>query len=129
MQGAKGILVNITAGSDLSIGEFEEVGNAVKAFASENATVVVGTVIDDNMNGELRVTIVATGIGQLEVAGEMTLVSSADQAQQSTVEETDIDRLRLAMPVKKVVGGDVSVSDGNDLKYLDVPAFLRRQNN
>src|SRR5690606_5388808 len=63
LSGAKGILVNITAGLDISIEEFETVGNAVKAFASENATVVVGAVIDPNMQDELRVTVVATGIG------------------------------------------------------------------
>ena len=63
MSGAKGILVNITAGLDLTIEEFEIVGNAVKAFASENATVVVGAVIDPEMSDELRVTVVATGIG------------------------------------------------------------------
>jgi len=63
LSGAKGILVNITAGLDLTIDEFEIVGNAVKAFASENATVVVGAVIDPDMSDELRVTVVATGIG------------------------------------------------------------------
>lgn len=63
LSGAKGILVNITAGLDISIEEFEIVGNAVKSFASENATVVVGAVIDPEMTDELRVTVVATGIG------------------------------------------------------------------
>lgn len=64
LSGARGILVNVTAGMDMSIGEFEEVGNTVKEFASDNATVVVGTVIDPEMTGELRVTVVATGLGQ-----------------------------------------------------------------
>ncbi|WP_105188506.1 cell division protein FtsZ [Pseudoalteromonas sp. T1lg48] len=63
LTGAKGILVNITAGMDLSIEEFEIVGNHVKALASENATVVVGTAIDMEMSDELRVTVVATGLG------------------------------------------------------------------
>jgi cell division GTPase FtsZ len=63
--GAAGILVNVTAGMNLSIGEFEEVGNTIKEFASENATVVVGTVIDPDMKDELRVTVVATGLGRL----------------------------------------------------------------
>ncbi|MEJ2095244.1 MAG: cell division protein FtsZ, partial [Gammaproteobacteria bacterium] len=63
LMGAHGILVNVTAGMDLGIGEFEEVGNTVKEFASENATVVVGTVIDPDMRDELRVTVVATGLG------------------------------------------------------------------
>ena len=63
LQGAKGVLVNITAGLDMSIGEFEEVGEAVKDFTCENATVVVGTVIDPNMKDEMRVTLVVTGLG------------------------------------------------------------------
>ena len=61
LSGAHGILVNVTAGLDLAIGEFEEVGRIVKEFASEDATVVVGTVIDPEMSNELRVTVVATG--------------------------------------------------------------------
>src|SRR3990167_6804374 len=64
ISGARGILVNITAGLDMSIGEFEEVGNAIKEFASEDATVVIGTVIEPEMREELRVTVVATGLGQ-----------------------------------------------------------------
>ena len=63
LSGARGILVNITSGMDLTMGEFEEVGNTVKAFASDNATVVVGTVIDQQMDDKVRVTVVATGIG------------------------------------------------------------------
>lgn len=63
LAGAHGILVNVTAGLDLSIGEFEEVGNIVKEYASEDATVVVGTVIDPDMSNQIRVTVVATGLG------------------------------------------------------------------
>src|SRR5690606_41870093 len=61
---AHGILVNVTAGMDLSIGEFQEVGSIVKQFASDDATVVVGTVIDPDMSDELRVTVVATGLNR-----------------------------------------------------------------
>jgi cell division protein FtsZ len=68
LAGARGILVNVTAGLDLSIGEFEEVGNIVREFASEDATVVVGTVIDPELSNELRVTVVATGLGRLQPA-------------------------------------------------------------
>src|SRR4030095_16174458 len=64
LAGAHGILVNVTAGLDLSIGEFEEVGSTVKEFAAEDATVVVGTVIEPDMQGELRVTVVATGLNR-----------------------------------------------------------------
>ncbi len=65
--GARGILVNITCGLDMAIGEFEEVGNVVRQFAADDATVVVGTAIDANLEGELRVTVVATGLGQQQV--------------------------------------------------------------
>ncbi len=64
LAGAKGILVNITAGMSLSIGEFDEVGNTVRDFADDDATVVVGTVIDPELDAELRVTVVATGLGE-----------------------------------------------------------------
>lgn len=64
LAGARGILVNITAGMDMAIGEFEEVGNVVRQFAADDATVVVGTAIDESLEGELHVTVVATGLGQ-----------------------------------------------------------------
>src|SRR5476649_2507037 len=64
LSGAQGILVNVTAGMDLSIGEFQEVGNVIKQFASDDATVVVGTVIDPEMSSQIRVTVVATGLGK-----------------------------------------------------------------
>src|SRR5699024_4987753 len=63
LNGARGILVNVTAGMNLSMKEFEEVGTTVADLASEDATVVIGTVIDPDMNEELRVTVVATGLG------------------------------------------------------------------
>ncbi|MCG7949580.1 MAG: cell division protein FtsZ, partial [Candidatus Thiodiazotropha taylori] len=64
LAGAKGILVNITAGLNLAIGEFDEVGTTVREFADEDATVVVGTVIDPDMQNDMRVTVVATGLGE-----------------------------------------------------------------
>src|SRR3974390_851447 len=78
LAGAHGILVNITAGLDLAIGEFEEVGRIVKEFASEDATVVVGTVIDPEMSTELRVTVVATGLGSNAVARSAAATAARD---------------------------------------------------
>ena len=63
LSGAKGLLVNITAGLDLSLGEFSEVGEAIEEIACDDATVVIGTVIDPTMTDELKVTVVATGLG------------------------------------------------------------------
>lgn len=124
LAGARGILVNVTAGMDMAIGEFEEVGNAIKGFASENATVVVGTVIDPELSGELRVTVVATGLGQgLEHAEKPKLV-----VDRSNNGEVDYDKLdRPAVMRKKVVGERFEAEPGANLDYLDIPAFLRRQ--
>ena len=124
LSGARGILVNVTAGMDLAIGEFEEVGNTIKAFASENATVVVGTVIDPELSGELRVTVVATGLGNgLDRTEKPKLV--VDRGNNG---EVDYDKLeRPAVMRKKVVGERFDAEPGANLDYLDIPAFLRRQ--
>lgn len=126
LSGARGLLVNITAGMDLSIGEFDEVGNTVKEFASENATVVVGTVIDPEMSGEMRVTIVATGLGQAsrEESSRVKLVQAAGGG--GAVDYRDFDRptvMRNQQTEKK----DISAAMEKDPDYLDIPAFLRRQ--
>ncbi|MGV8922917.1 MAG: cell division protein FtsZ [Thermomonas sp.] len=65
LQGANGILVNITAGPDFTMAEFDEVGRTIEAFASEDATVVIGTVLDPDMQDEVRVTVVATGLNRV----------------------------------------------------------------
>ncbi len=129
LSGARGILVNVTAGLDMSIGEFEEVGNTVKEFASENATVVVGTVIDPAMSDELRVTVVATGLGR-----EREINTSMDeQAVKLVVDKTangDMDYAQLDKPTvirQKKVAGDATADVQNNMDYLDIPAFLRRQ--
>jgi cell division protein FtsZ len=135
LMGAAGILVNVTAGMNLSIGEFEEVGNVVKEFASENATVVVGTVIDPDMNDELRVTVVATGLGlpqqmQAPVPEEpkMKVVAPAEKKADGELDYHQLERPTFARN-KRVVGGDFSTAPNydTDLEYLDIPAFLRRQ--
>jgi cell division protein FtsZ len=83
LAGAQGILVNVTAGLDLSIGEFEEVGTIVKAYASEDATVVVGTVIDPEMSNQIRVTVVATGLG-----GSVTARGRGEASREVRIERT-----------------------------------------
>ncbi len=135
LSGARGILVNVTAGMDMSIGEFEEVGNSIKAFSADNATVVVGTVIDPDMSGEMRVTVVATGIGigraAQEEKPEIKLVRP-DQEKIGTIptiDKTAIVEEEIVMESQKVAGGDFHPgAEAEDLKYLDIPAFLRRQN-
>ncbi|AHX59354.1 cell division protein FtsZ [Aeromonas media] len=127
LAGARGILVNITAGMDMTIEEFETVGNAVKAFASENATVVVGTVIDPEMHDELRVTVVATGIGA-ERKPDITLVKNnmvqERPARQPLISEALQSRVMEEAPAK-VVNAEPRARREPD--YLDIPAFLRKQ--
>jgi len=130
LAGARGILVNITAGMDISIDEFETVGNAVKAFASENATVVVGAVIDMDMTDELRVTVVATGIGA-ESKPDITLVNPMPIAEPKVVGAD----YTPAAPQVSTAAETVTMTDSNAQKavatdldtYLDIPAFLRKQ--
>ncbi len=124
LAGARGILVNVTAGQDLSIGEFEEVGSAIKDFASEDATVVVGTVIDKELQGELRVTVVATGLGvKAQSAKPVRLVERTNNG--------DVNYKQYDTPTairdKKAVGDGLAHDKDFDSEYLDIPAFLRRQ--
>jgi cell division protein FtsZ len=133
LQGAKGILVNITAGLDLSIGEFAEIGNVIEEFASGDATVVVGTVIDPEMTNELRVTVVATGLG---LPASIANTKEAKPAPTKVI----VDNTRRAPPVaeRPTTGGlraNTQASSAalaaplgdKELEYLDIPAFLRRQ--
>jgi len=122
LNGAKGILVNITAGLDLSIGEFDEVGTTIKQFASENATVVVGTVIDPEMSGEMRVTIVATGLGQTGAAE-----SSRIKLVQNAMGHVDYKELERPTVMRQKSGQGKLETPPDDPDYLDIPAFLRRQ--
>jgi cell division protein FtsZ len=137
LMGANGILVNVTAGLDLGIGEFEEVGNTIKEFASENATVVVGTVIDPDMRDELRVTVVATGLnnGQKKSAEKPSLVhvnTGSSAAASATGTDTAGAAVNLDTPtvIRRRATGQPRTAGGNtadDMDYLDIPAFLRRQ--
>jgi len=152
LQGARGILVNITAGMDLSLGEFSDVGDTIEEFASNDATVVVGTVIDPEMSGELRVTVVATGLGAEHEAlydkpgsgfesGEKMVGQMTAQPDYSSLDRPTV--MRKPQSVRSVAKPAASISssvgmkptlqreakplDERDMEYLDIPAFLRRQ--
>ncbi|WP_199610718.1 cell division protein FtsZ [Flocculibacter collagenilyticus] len=150
LSGAKGILVNITAGMDISIEEFETVGNAVKAFSSENATVVVGAVIDPEMTDELRVTVVATGIGgeakpdiqlvsgmaskpvetkvpEYKATGSYDNSSAAPIIERTTAVPQQQVQAQPQMQAQPVSSQNVATSPNADADYFDIPAFLRKQ--
>ena len=126
--GAQGILVNVTAGLDLSIGELDDVGSTITNMASDDATVVVGTVIDSEMaNGELRVTLVATGLGNLKVEEKPVPTLAPVKKSEAKVVE-DYDKPTFVRNNKKIVGDTIEMDGGKDsMEYLEIPAFLRRQ--
>mgnify|MGYP001128215314 FL=1 len=127
LQGARGILVNITAGENLSLGEFSEVGDTIEEFASDDATVVVGTVIDPSLDAEMRVTVVATGL------------ASSHERPKKVVDNTDFDgttdyrQLDTPAIMRKRKAGEraplmaQAIGGEADMDYLDIPAFLRKQ--
>lgn len=136
LSGARGILVNITAGLDLAIGEFDEVGNTVKEFAREDATVVVGTVIDPDMVDEMRVTVVATGLGEerpVAVPQPEVEIAPVRLVGREPVEQEELDYNSLEVPTnirrnpKQAAGYGTQAKETDDMEYLDIPAFLRRQ--
>ncbi|MEH2921689.1 cell division protein FtsZ [Samsonia erythrinae] len=128
LSGARGVLVNITAGFDLRLDEFETVGNTIRAFASDNATVVIGTSLDPEMNDELRVTVVATGIG-MDKRPEITLVTNKQASQpvmDHRYQQHGMTPLAQEKPAAKVVN-DQNPQTNKEPDYLDIPAFLRKQ--
>lgn len=130
LAGAKGILVNVTAGMDLTIEEFDTIGNTVKAFASENANVVVGTVIDMEMEDELRVTVVATGIGGDKRADislvQSTPVASAVGSNQTVAQAQPKPASQPMQEQATLLEPETEVKKEEE-NYFDIPAFLRKQ--
>tara|TARA_B100001989_G_C24550255_1_gene473979 strand:- start:2841 stop:4046 length:1206 start_codon:yes stop_codon:yes gene_type:complete len=142
LSGAKGVLVNITAGSDMSIGEFEIVGDTIRDFTSEQATVVVGTVIEPDMQDEMKVTIVVTGLDENTDGTESGAVRKSFRDKLSTMQDRiggrssltgskewgKTDRLTASRSVSEQSSPATSESsDQENSRVIDIPAFLRRQ--
>jgi cell division protein FtsZ len=130
LAGAKGVLVNITSGMDMSIGEFEEVGDAVKDFVSDEATVVIGTVIDPEMADELRVTVIVTGLGAQTMKSPRGSVKLVNPNKKEG--KLDYQELRRPAILRKHINPAKPASKSKqdkttDVDYLDIPAFLRRR--
>lgn len=152
LQGAKGVLVNVTGGIDMSIGEFEVVGDTIRAFTSEEATVVVGTVIDSDMSDSIRVTVVVTGLGDVDsvkprvdtpqasqVVTEqesvpsnvakttVAKVSSSTTSTATNIAGVNYDSLQASPILRQEKQDDKKEANFDDEELLNVPAFLRRQ--
>jgi cell division protein FtsZ len=132
------LLINVTAGPDLRTSEFSVVGDTVKQYASDDANVVVGCVIDPEMREEIRVTVVATGIGRPVAASQhapsearrMTAIAGGRGPRVPTLDDLHVptyirnQRESHAPVQRRAVGDGLSVEDPS---LLDIPAFLRRQ--
>ncbi len=134
LSGARGILVNVTAGDDLGLEEYAEVGNIISEFAAEDATVVIGTSIDPALNGQLRVTVVATGLGrEQELENEAPKASvrvvESNSEPKKAEEAVNYDELEVPTITRKQNPVKTAVGAIEDMDYLDIPAFLRKQNN
>ncbi|MFW1678543.1 cell division protein FtsZ [Pontibacter sp. JAM-7] len=147
LKGASGILVNITAGLDLSLGEFSEVGSIVEEYASENATIVVGTVIDPELTDAITVTVVATGLERAEMQALKTVnggtTTTRATASAKPARATDFSQMELPAVMrrteeqknnplieKKTQDAEPPLlqrTGTDDMEFLDIPAFLRRQ--
>ncbi len=135
LSGARGILVNMTAGLDMTIGEFEEMGAVIEEFASENATVVVGTAINPEMQDEVRVTVIVTGVTpnvkkeEKPTAAKVTphLVRPGGEVDYTKLDQPTMIRHQKTMPPPKTEAKPSSLPETANSDYLDIPAFLRRQ--
>lgn len=167
LKGAKGILVNITAGPDLSLGEYSEVGQIIEDFAADDAVVKVGTVVDMNLRDELHVTVVATGLDETPApekqsdANRIPAVrpslahAEADQQARPAPQPVHHQPLPYEQPGRTLNPGSyqplseprtrghnhphlshendqwdhppITSPGTQDLDYLDIPAFLRRE--
>ncbi len=128
LSGARGILVNVTAGPDLGMDEFAAVGEAIGEFASDNALVVIGTALDETIKDELRVTVVATGLGTQAQAKPgkpegLRVVRTANG--EVDYRSFDTPTVVRNQPVREATSAVAALAEDPD--YLDIPAFLRRQ--
>ncbi len=148
LAGACGILVNITAGPNLTMREFEEIGTTVQELASDDATIVIGTALDPNIQDDVRVTVVATGLNR----GQASARPSVERRESVVVERTVERPIRVVrnattgaveypmgaggfrnVNVRGGAGsgmessGGVTAATAGPDDYLDIPAFLRRQ--
>jgi cell division protein FtsZ len=120
LSGAKGILVNVT-GANMTLGEFQDIGDVISSFSSDDATVVMGTAIDEMLDDQIRVTVVATGLGHpytQQVAPQKPKVVKTNG-------ELNIEELDKPTVIRRQERKDVI--DEYDEELLDIPAFLRRQ--
>ena len=129
LTGARGVLVNVTSSSEITLEEFHEVMNCFQ-FAASEATVIVGSVFDENMGDELRVTIVATGLGEVRKPQSRPVLVPQAQLRTGTHDAPMVDFSELDMPAVMRSGRHreaVEAMKQSGVETLDIPSFLRKQ--
>ena len=129
LKGAKGILVNVAAGKDLSLGEFSEVGDLVAEYAAEDATIVVGTVVDEALGDSLKVTVVATGLSSAKQAMKpepVLVVENVEPKVKLDVNTFELPEILKRTSIEALLDKPEPEDPYADLDYLDVPAYIRR---
>jgi len=135
LSGARGVLVNITASAGLKMKEYHDVMNTIKAFTADDAMVIVGTVIDDEMGDDLRVTMIATGLGGATVRQRQPRLEMVEQVMDRTgtdgvgmgIEQIDYDSLDKTPAVIRRGRTAAPAAPSNAFDVSDIPAFLRKQ--
>lgn len=128
LDGAKGVIVNITAGMDMSIGEFEEVGEVIRSFISDEAIVIAGTVIDPDMTDSMKVTVVVTGIEKVAMKRGFGVEKTSSQQQGASSFSNKTSAPFLRKETEIVTGAsNTPKTDSDDVNKLDIPSFLRRR--
>ncbi len=130
LHGARGILVNVTSNGDLGLHEFDEIGGIMHKFASEDADIKIGMAVNPEMGAEIKVTVVATGMGERRAPAPINLLVqkvTVGEANFNELSKPAFSRQQRAEPVRESRFGAQPKSGEIDLDNLDVPAFLRRQ--
>ena len=128
LNGARGVLVNITASQNMRLREVHDVMNTIRSFTAEDATVIFGSVVDENMGDSLRVTIVATGLGGNVVRRTQSPPLKVVRTGTDNVPlEVDYESLEQPAVIRRGRNTMVEAMRDNGMDILDIPAFLRKQ--
>ena len=131
LSGARGVLVNITASMSLKMKEVHDVMNTIKSFTADDATVIVGTVIDENMGADLRVTMVATGLGNpvnRQQSKPLSIIKTGtDNVSMSVDMQVDYTVLDQPAVMRRRRDATIEAMKQSGVELLDIPAFLRKQ--
>tara|TARA_B100001750_G_scaffold101996_1_gene80572 strand:- start:4517 stop:5665 length:1149 start_codon:yes stop_codon:yes gene_type:complete len=123
LEGAKGILLNVTSGNDLGISELEEIGSIVKGYASKEAKIIVGTSLSDEMDNSIRVTVVATGLDENNEDNQEVVETNFSNLDRPITERNPLNQTEDLFDIK-----EEHIADSNEeLEILNVPKFLKRQ--